>query len=90
MASSEAGISIRESETQEANADSPIFDSFEPDSNVTLIRDEQFKKHSCRIAPTADGMQIDKSEEHDSNAELPIDERRERDSKMTTARRLQS
>jgi hypothetical protein len=60
-----------------------MHESFEPDSNVTLERDEHREKHRISSVPTEEGMQIDESDEHFRNAEPEIYESFEPDSNVT-------
>jgi hypothetical protein len=76
-------MQIDESDEQQANADSLIDESFEPDSNVTVERDLQAERHLLPSFSTDEGMQIDESDEQSQNANSSIDESREPDSKNT-------
>jgi hypothetical protein len=64
----EEGIQIDESVTQDSNAPPAIHESLEPDSNVTIERDEQLKKHRSSSVSTDEGKQIDESKAHHPNA----------------------
>jgi hypothetical protein len=53
---------IDESDEQFENAATPMDASSESDSNVTIERDWQPRKHLRPIRATEEGMQIDESE----------------------------
>jgi hypothetical protein len=61
-------MQIDESDEHDENAESPIRETLQPDSNVTLESLSQSAKHHCQSCSTDDGMQIDESDEHDENA----------------------
>jgi hypothetical protein len=74
---------IEESDEHSENADSPIRESLEPDSNVTVESDSQSRKQLSHTDSTDDGIQIDESDEQLQNAESPRHASREPDSNVT-------
>jgi hypothetical protein len=65
------------------NAEFPMNESLEPDSNVTAESEEQFSKQCSAIISREEGMQIDHSAEQQENALGPMNEGAERDSNVT-------
>jgi hypothetical protein len=80
----EEGMQIDESDEQESNANAPIDESLESDSNVNVERDSHSQKHCLPIVSTDEGMQIDESDEQEENTDSPIDETFEPLSKTTS------
>jgi hypothetical protein len=76
-------MKIDESDEQDSNANCPIRESLEPDSNLTLESLSQRLKHSSQSCPTDDGMQIDESDEQRENAEFSMRESLAPDSNVT-------
>jgi hypothetical protein len=62
------GIEIEESDEQSENADSPIPERLELDSNVIVERERHRQKHDSPILSTLEGMQIEESDEQSQNA----------------------
>jgi hypothetical protein len=62
--STKEGMQIDESEEHSWNASIPIFESFEPVSNVTVERARHPVKHIQPSSSTEEGMQSDESAEH--------------------------
>jgi hypothetical protein len=56
-------MEIDERDEQQQKADCSMDESFEPDSNVTVRRDEHAEKQESPSVSTEEGMQIDESEE---------------------------
>jgi hypothetical protein len=56
-------MQIDESDEQNQNADLSMNESLETDSNVSVERDLQPKKHVSPSTSTEEGMQIDESDE---------------------------
>jgi hypothetical protein len=83
-------MQIDESDEKCPNADSSIDKSFEPDSNVTVARDQHRSKHHLLSFSTEEGMQIDESREHKQNGDSPIEESFEPDSNVTIESNLHS
>jgi hypothetical protein len=79
-------MQIDESDEQQKNADCPIDESFEPDSNVIVERDSHSQKHNVQNFSTDEGIQIDESDEQFQNADSSIDESFEPDSNVTVER----
>jgi hypothetical protein len=71
IVSTDDGMQIDSSDEQEANADLPNIESWQPDSNVTVERLPQFLKQDLEIVLTDEGMQIDSSDEQNANADSP-------------------
>jgi hypothetical protein len=67
-------MQIDDSLEQFKNADVFIRESFEPDSNETVEREEHEAKQDLPIVSTVEGMQIDDSNEQYANVKPPIDE----------------
>jgi hypothetical protein len=86
MVVTEEGIEIEKSDEQCENASSPIEESREPDSKVTVERDWHRQKDFWEMVLTEEGIQIDESDEQLENASSPIDESLERDSNVTVER----
>jgi hypothetical protein len=57
-------MQIDESDEQFQNDESPINESCEPDSNVTVERDRQLKNVFLQSVRRDEGIQIDESDEH--------------------------
>jgi hypothetical protein len=86
--STEEGMQINESDEQEENADSPIEESLEQYSNVTIERELHSLKHQLPSILTDEGIQIDPSNGHEENADAAIDKSLEPDSNVTVKREL--
>jgi hypothetical protein len=54
-------MEIDESEIQSRKAPPSMQESFEPDSNMTVEREEQETKHRSQSRSTEPGMEIDES-----------------------------
>jgi hypothetical protein len=67
-------MQIDESDEQYKNADFPIRESLQSDSNVTLESAVHPSKQRSQRCSTDDGMQIDESDEQYKNADFPIRE----------------
>jgi hypothetical protein len=67
--STEEGTQSDESAEQSKNARWSIEERREPDSNVTVEREEHRSKQKRQRALTEEGMQIDKSAEQAENAD---------------------
>jgi hypothetical protein len=68
-------MQIDESDEHKKNANPPIDESLEFDSNVTVEREWHSRKQSFPSVSTDEGRQIDESDEHCENADSSIDER---------------
>jgi hypothetical protein len=79
-------MQIDESDEQLQNADSPIEESLESESNVTVESDLHARKDQFPSSLTEEGMQIDESDEQESNAFSPIGESLESDSNVNVER----
>jgi hypothetical protein len=83
-------MQIDESDRHLAKAELASESSFDPDSNVTVAREEHSEKQPSPMALTDEGMQMDKRDEHLENARSSICPSREPDSNATLARDSQS
>jgi hypothetical protein len=68
IVSTEEGIQIDESDEQAPNAQHPIHESLESDSNVIVAREGHRKKQESQIVSTEEGIQIDENDEQEENA----------------------
>jgi hypothetical protein len=76
------------SDVHAENAESPIRDSFEPDSNITIESVQQPEKHFKPTTSTEAGMTMDESDRHSKKAKSPIRDTFEPDSNVTLETRL--
>jgi hypothetical protein len=72
--STDEGMKMDKSDMQSENAERPIHDSLESDSNMTAERDRHPTKDSAQSFSTEEGMIIEESDEHFKKAESPIHE----------------
>jgi hypothetical protein len=82
-------MQIDSSEQHPENANPSIDESFDPHSNVTVMRERQSLKQLSPSFSTEAGMQIDESDEHDKNESPSMSESRDPDSNVTFDKLLQ-
>jgi hypothetical protein len=83
-------MEIDDSETQSRKAETSIHESLEPDSKMTVEREEQPMKHPSQSRSTERGMEIDESTIHALKALASMHESLELDSNMTVKREEQA